>query len=227
MHDNRFFFIRGIFDKSVAQPQIREFRKTGEPDDQLLIAARSGNLETVAKLLDAEVKADTTVPYSYTALSYAAAGGHLQIMEMLLKDGAKIETKARFNKPPLLHAAGSNQVAGCRLLIAEGASLKAANWNGRNCVFEICIWGQPETLAYFLTIGCDPNPTSNGFTPLHRAIARLRHNGNQQMYDRYVDGVRIQLKHGADKSKKNNSGKTAGDLAAERGHASVAELLRE
>ena len=227
LHDNRFFFIRGIFDKTVAQPQIRAFRKTDAPDDQLLIAARSGNLETVAKLLDAEVKADTTVPHSYTALAYAAAGGHLQIMKMLLQNGAKIETKARFNKTPLLHAAGSNQVAACKLLVEEGANLEAVNRGGRNCVFETCFWGQPETLAYFLSIGCDPNPTSNGFTPLHHAVSRLRHNGNQQVYDRYVDCVRILLKHGADTSIKNNSGKTAGDLAAERGHASVAELLRE
>ena len=227
LHANQLFFIRGVFDKTVEQPQIHEFRKTDAPDDQLLIAARSGNLETVAKLLDAGVKADTTVPHSYTALAYAAAGGHLQIMKMLLKNGAKIETQARFNKTPLLHAAGSNQVAACKLLVEEGANLEAVNRGGRNCVFETCFWGQPETLAYFLSIGCDPNPTSNGSTPLHHAVARLRHNGNQQMYDRYVDCVRILLKHGADKSKKNNSGKTAGELAVERGHPSVAELLGE
>ena len=42
-----------------------------------------------------------------------------------------------------------------------------------------------------------------------------------------MDCVRILLKHGADKSKKNNSGKTAGELAADRCHPSVAELLGE
>ncbi|MEE3373465.1 MAG: ankyrin repeat domain-containing protein [Planctomycetota bacterium] len=226
VHDDRFFFMRGIFDKTIDQPQVREFRRTTAPDDQLLIAARSGDLETVAKLLDAGVKVDATVPHSYTALAYAAAGGHLQIMKMLLKNGAKVEAKARFNKTPLLHAAGSDQVAACKLLVKEGANVKAVNWGGRNCVFETCFWGQPETLTYFLSIGCDPNTTTKGTTPLHHAVARLRHNGNQRMYDRYVDCVRILLKHGADKSKKNNAGKTAGEVAAQRRHTSVAELLR-
>jgi hypothetical protein len=174
LHANQLFFIRGVFDKTVAQPRIHEFRKTDAPDDQLLIAARSGDKETVAKLLDAEVKADTTVPHSYTALAYAAAGGHLQIMKMLLKNGAKIETQARFNKTPLLHAAASNQVAACKLLVEEGANLEAVNRGGRNCVFETCFWGQPETLAYFLSIGCDPNPTSNGSTPLHHCRRQIK-----------------------------------------------------
>lgn len=226
VHDNRFFFMRGVFDKTVPQPRIREFRKTDAPDDQLLIAARGGDLETVAKLLDAGVKADVTLPHSYTPLAYAAAAGHVGIMKMLLKNGAKVATKARFNKTPLLHAAGSNQVATCQLLIEEGANLKDVNWNGHNCVFEACFWGQPKTLAYFLSIGCDPNTTNKGYTPLHHAVARLRNNGNQQAYDRYVECVRVLLKHGADKAKKNNSGKTAGEVAAQRGHSSVAELLR-
>ena len=53
-------------------------------------------------------------------------------------------------------------------------------------------------------------------TPLHWAAG----NG-------HTATVEALLKHGADKSKKDNSGKTAGELAVERGHPSVAELLGE
>ena len=43
--------MRGIFDKTVPRPQIRELRMSRQPQDQLLIAARTGDLETVGKSL--------------------------------------------------------------------------------------------------------------------------------------------------------------------------------
>ena len=83
VHDNRFFFMRGAFDKEVPQPQIREFRKTNAPDDQLLIAARSGDLETVAKLLKQGADKSKKNNAGKTAGDLATQRGHATVAELL------------------------------------------------------------------------------------------------------------------------------------------------
>jgi cytohesin len=67
-----------------------------------------------------------------------------------------------------------------------------------------------------LEAGADPNARQeSGFVPLHDAAA----NGNAAL-------VELLLKHGARADAKTDDGKTAGEMAAERGHKELAERLR-
>ena len=221
------YFMRGIFDKTVGFPMLHEIRRATRPQDHLLIAARTGDFETVERLLDAGLEVDGVVPHSYTALAYAASFGHLEVVDLLLKHGAKVSARGRWSKTPLLHAAGSDQVEACKALVAAGANPEDVNWGGHNCVFEACYWGQPKTLDYFLSLGSDVNNTKpSGHTPLHHVVFQMRANGDPERQARLVECLQVLLKRGADTTLENRDGETAGAIAAKRGHAEVAKLLQ-
>ena len=220
------YFMRGIFDET-ARPMLHALRKVTQPQDHLLVAARAGDLETVAKLVESGVEVDGLVPNSYTALAYAAASGHLDVVDLLLEHGAKVTARGRWRKTPLLHTAGSGHVDSCKALVKAGANPEDVNWGGHNCVFEACYWGQPKTLDYFLSLGSDVNRINpSGHAPLHHVVLRLRSGAGEQGNERLVECLQVLLEHGADKATENRQGETAGQLAARRGYPEVAKLLQ-
>jgi ankyrin repeat protein len=72
-----------------------------------------------------------------------------------------------------------------------------------------------EIVRLLLDKAADPNAKAqSGSTPLHT----VAFTGDRASLD-------LLLKHGADRAIKNNDGKTAADIARERGNQEVADLL--
>jgi ankyrin repeat protein len=72
-----------------------------------------------------------------------------------------------------------------------------------------------EIVRMLLERGADPNATSqSGSTPLHT----VAFTGDRASFD-------LLMGHRADPSIRNNDGKTATDIATERGHADIARRL--
>ena len=111
---------------------------------------------------------------------------------------------------PLLTAIYYRQTGVARLLLDRGAPLD---------VFEASAVGDAERLGELLA----EEPTlanefaADGFTPLgplHSAAGE----GREEM-------VRLLLAHGADGAARSDAGKTPADMARERGHDTITELL--
>jgi ankyrin repeat protein len=85
--------------------------------EQLLRAAKSGDQEVLASLLDAHPSlVDTRDHHGWTLLCHAALNGHTELVRLLLQRGAD----ARLNQP--IHYAGQRgHKEICRLLVDAGA----------------------------------------------------------------------------------------------------------
>ena len=204
----------------------RPFRRTSHPQEALLIAARQGDADAFTKALKAGAEADGTSPNSYTALGYAAAGGHVELMNQLLAKGANVNRKTRFGKTPLLVAVGSEHIKAIDLLLSKGASLDARSDHGGSSAHESVFWQQPKVLAHLLKKGIDVNGRANNqTTPLHWAVAFMNPN-NPKKNEVMRECIDILLAHKADKTLKGNQGKTAADLAMQKGFADLAKKLK-
>ena len=212
-------------DGTVSAPS-GAFRKASESGQQLLIAARNGNTSKITSLLKSGVSVDFTTPGSYTALAYAAARDHLKAASLLLKNGADINKQARWDKSPLLLVAGTKNLKAAQFLLDKGADLNAVQFWKATCLHEAVFWNQPETLKYFISKGLSPNTVANnGSSPLHWTIWRINKEKEESIKQSAVL-INILLDSGVDKSLKTKDGKTAADLAKDKGLEKIAALIK-
>ena len=101
----------------------KTFFSLDSPEESLLHAARNGEKEKIANLLNDGVQIDFSTEESYTALGYASAKGNLELMQFLLNKGADINNKSRNNKSPILVVAGTKHINAAKMLIKNGADL--------------------------------------------------------------------------------------------------------
>jgi ankyrin repeat protein len=104
-------------------------------DDQLLEAARKGDLTTVQGLIEKGANIEAKSPYGQTPLFFAARNGHQSVVQFLLSKGAKVDVKDSFYKMSLVSAAADKGgIEVVRDLLEAGASpsevLGAAAYRG-------------------------------------------------------------------------------------------------
>lgn len=216
--------LRGLY--SNANNLSRPYRRTTHPQEALLIASREGDLDAAMKALEAGAEVDGVSPNSYTALGYASAGGHLDLMKQLLAKGANVNLKTRFGKTPLLLVAGTNHLKAADLLFAKKSDLEANSDHGGNSAHEAIFWQQPEMLDHLLKGGVDVNGRANNkTTPLHWAVTFMNpYNPTKNKV--MQECIKVLLAHKADTSLKGGNGKTAAQIAEEKGFEDIAKLLK-
>ncbi len=95
---------------------------TGGGPEDLLAAARAGDVTTVRRLLDAGIPVDAGNRYDDTALGMASRAGSVELVRLLLERGADPNHRERFfGAAPLDHALEAGHVAIAALLLAGGA----------------------------------------------------------------------------------------------------------
>jgi outer membrane protein assembly factor BamB len=98
------------------------FARAGEAKDDLLTAARKGNLEAVKALLAKGADVNTKTAYGQTALMLASDKGHTEVVKLLIKHKADVNVKDTFyGLTPLAWAAYNGHAEITKALLEAGA----------------------------------------------------------------------------------------------------------
>ena len=92
-------------------------------DDELVGAARRGELEAVKSLVAKGASVNATYRYGQTALYIASANGHAEVVRFLADKGADVNVTDTFYKSSALAwSAGKGHVGTVRVLLEKGAT---------------------------------------------------------------------------------------------------------
>lgn len=147
----------------------------------------------------------------------AVLGKVERIQEILKASPARASEHAPDGFTPVALAAFFGQPAAVKALIAAGADVNAAAKNSlKVAALHAAVAGRNmEAIKTILAAGADPNAQQQaGFRPMHEAGS----NANRALAE-------LLLSHGADPALTSDDGKSAIDLAREKGHAEFAEWL--
>ncbi|XP_059484505.1 ankyrin repeat and SAM domain-containing protein 1A-like [Neocloeon triangulifer] len=142
-------------------------------DQELLDAARNGNIPVVEKILSQRAKrsgplaslrrgpgANVQDSSGYSALHHAALNGHREAVELLLAHEASVNIVDSKGSSPLHLAAWSGNEDVVRLLLCRGPSVPKVNLTTKDnetalhCAAQ---YGHTVVVALLLEHGCDPN----------------------------------------------------------------------
>ena len=178
-----------------------------DESQELIRAAREGNLEEVERILATRVDPNTQNPNQETALLVAAQNGHTKVVQKLLEAGADVnyanQSENGHNNTALMLAALNGHTETVQALLgAEGINVNQEDVYGSTALHHATIHGAPETITALLGAGAKiDHQDKNGNTPLMTAAS----NGK-------TDAALALLNAGANYNMQNNEGKTARDL---------------
>ena len=182
----------------------------------LIAAARAGDAERVAALLEQGADARAASPDGTTALHWAARAGHAGAVDRLLAAGADPTAANRYGVTPLALAAENGDAASVAALLRAGVDPNAAGREGETALMLAARTGRVEALDPLLVAGAEVDATEQwrGQTALMWAAAE----GN-------VAAVHRLLAAGADVGARSAGGVTPLLFAVREGRIDAVEAL--
>jgi ankyrin repeat protein len=220
----------------------------------LAYAARENRLEIATILLDAGAEVNGLTQYHYSPLYAAARFGHVEMVELLLGNNANVDSRDFWGQTPLYRASETERVEIVKLLLDAGADVNSKNMYNQTPIHQAAFNGRVENLKLLLARGADANVQESDWTPLIMAIANVPNVEIVQIlvglkvsldfqssmgetaliiaagYGE-VEIVKILLEAGANTEKtatyerRDSFGKTAAQIALQRGHQNVADAI--
>ncbi|MHA2303633.1 MAG: ankyrin repeat domain-containing protein, partial [Candidatus Thorarchaeota archaeon] len=187
-------------------------------DVSIHMAAYIGDLQKVEKFIDDGTDADAKDQQGQTALHYAAKGGEIGMVEFLISKGTDVNAKDNRNFTPLHEAVRGKHENIIALLIDSGANVNVkARWDYTPMYYAA--WSRKaEIVELLVKKGADINAKDEwDWTPLHY-IAQ---------HDYYRDMAEFLITKGADVNAKDKWGVTPLEVAKEKGHTEIVELLKK
>jgi ankyrin repeat protein len=213
---------------------------------ELFAAISSGDATTVERLLERDkTLVDARDENGLSPVLAALYRGRNEIAAALLRRGPSLT---------LFEAAAAGDAARVREIVGyDRAQANAPSPDGYSALGLAAFFKRRDVVRYLLEAGADPRPASRvgGFTPLHSAVATDAGAADIEIVRMLLDGgaapnarsqsgstplhtaaftgdrasLDLLLKHGADPGIRNKEGKSAADVARERGHQEIAGLL--
>ncbi len=130
-----------VFAQLIVAPLLLQMQTL---DEQLLDAARKGDLAAVESLMAKGANIEAASPYGQTPLFFAARNGHTPVVKFLIGKGAKVDVRDTFYKMSLTAAAADRgNVGAVRALLEAGASpsdvLGSATYRGNKELVALAI----------------------------------------------------------------------------------------
>eukprot|EP01087_Luapelamoeba_hula_P009632 TRINITY_DN2508_c0_g1_i1.p1 TRINITY_DN2508_c0_g1~~TRINITY_DN2508_c0_g1_i1.p1 ORF type:complete len:918 (-),score=147.73 TRINITY_DN2508_c0_g1_i1:27-2780(-) len=196
-------------------------KRDGYGQTPLHLASGYAFPDLVALLLSKNADVRATDKNGWSALHSAANSGEFGISKMLLEKGADVHQLTQTGTSALhymvQHTSEGDPAFGMQvltLMVEKGANVDAQTNYGETPLFQACMRGRVDNVAFLITQGADVNKQArSGETCLHFA-ARIGH----------VDVIEHLLKAGADPNISGSFG-TCFDVANTSGHSQVVELF--
>jgi len=184
-------------------------------DDNLLMAADSGNVKEVLSLIRRGADVNTQNYEGVTPLMFAADKGYLDVVEVLVEKGADVNMSPDNGITALMAAVKSGHLQVADFLIKHKSEIEALDINGINSLLYACSNGDLDITDMLLYYKAIPTSTdSKGNTVMHIAAYR----GDTAM-------IRLLLEYGLNTEYIDNQGFTPLHYAAQKGYIEVAEIL--
>jgi len=197
-------------------------------DEVLFEAIRSKNVKSVQDILaKGNIILDPPQQPNQVnkPLAYAAAYGNLDIVKLILERGADINGQVAYGDVPLIKAAEHGNKDIIEYLLAQGADVNRPNAFGISPFIGFCAAENMELVQLALKYGgkinesytqhTEPNQGKKNYTALQAAVAYGK-----------TDVVKLLLANGGNPKITDASGKNCLDLAREKGHGDIVEMLK-
>lgn len=220
----------------------------------LLYAIRNNDIALVKTLLDRNVPLNGLVTQergngAQLPLNYLMNTANPAMLELLLARGARIHTIGPQGEDVLFATARNGNPKCLQVLLQHGADPNSRNWHGMTALMIAAEFGSIDNIRLLLGSGADVNAQeASQTTALTWAIARpgnkeilellLANGARLDTPDRFghtplisavlqgnEENVRCLLQHGADRTPKDSTGKTALMWAEELKAAGITSLL--
>jgi uncharacterized protein len=235
----------------IAKPQIT----ATEVSLTLFSAVDANCIALATELLDFGASVDARDRLGARPLSHAARSGHLEMVDLLLARGAPIDARNLAGGTALFFAAEAGHPSIAQRLIERGADVKLAGRSGISPIAAAAYAGNDEIVAALLARGADERtPDETGKPPIVYAAAGSRLDIVKRLLARNIDVnarypndltvlmwaagpdehaaeaeaikvVSFLIDAGAHVDDRDDRGRTALMIAAEGGHAEIANLL--
>ena len=183
--------------------------------EDLLVAAREGDLAQVRSLLGQGAAVDGHDRSGATPLIVASANGHLEIVQALTAAKADTNLRDASGRTALMAAAANRQARIADALIAAQADVQAQDAEGKTALTLAVLAREPEIVRALVRAGANLNTaTASGET----ALMIASRGGDAEV-------VRALLEAGADANARDKEGHTAIEIARRFGHKDVAAIL--
>lgn len=131
--------------------------KYTDQQKELIAAARTGDCETLHRLIAEGYNVDCELKYGSSALTIAASRGQVEAVKALVEGGAKVNRRNQFGSSPLQEACDRGHLDVIRALVELGADVNMPHNNGSTVLFLSAMRRDLRTIKLLLALGADPD----------------------------------------------------------------------